>query len=147
MKKWRIYTNHELCSGCRACTIACAVAHKGVADQSRGAIQILRDAFSGYEFQAVCRQCDEPECVAACMATALSREPGTGRVLFDEERCIGCWMCVMVCPHQAIVRDEDAGKAIRCDQCYGRELPACVAACSTGAIQCVEMTEEEETGK
>lgn len=141
-KKWRIYTNHELCSGCRACSVACAIAHGRGADPSRGAIQILRDAFREYEFQAVCRLCDEPECVAACMAAALSREPGTGRILFDEDKCVGCWMCVMVCPHHAIVRDAKAGKAIRCDQCAGRELPACFAACSTGAIQCVEIEDK-----
>lgn len=147
MTKWRIYTNHDLCSGCRACSVACAIAHKGTADPSRGAIRILRDGFSGYEFQTVCRLCDDTPCVSACMAAALSREPGTGRILFDEDRCVGCWMCVMVCPHRAIGRDEDAGKAIRCDQCDGREIPACVAACSTGAIQFVEIGVEVETEK
>lgn len=137
----RIFSNRELCSGCRACSVACAIAHTGTADMSRGAIQILRDGLAGYEFQAVCRQCEDPECVAACMAAALTREPGTGRVLFDRDRCVGCWMCLMVCPHQAIVRDEAAGKAIRCDQCEGREVPACVAACATGAL---EFTGEQE---
>jgi len=135
----QIYTNHLLCSGCRACTAACAIAHFGVAADSRGAIQILRDPVRGYEFQAVCRQCEDPECVAACMAAALSREPETGRVLFDRDRCVGCWMCVMVCPHHGILPDRKAGKAIICDQCVGRDVPACVAACSTGAIACVEV--------
>jgi len=134
----RIYTNKELCSGCRACSVACSIARRGIADTARGAIQIVRDAVAGFEVQAVCRQCEEPECVAACMAAALSREPGTGRVLFDEDRCVGCWMCVMVCPHRAIVRDEKAGKAIRCDQCEGRDVPACAAACATAAIQFTE---------
>lgn len=140
----RIYTNHTLCSGCRACTTACAVAHFGVADESRGAIQILRDPWLGYEFQAVCRLCDEPECVAACMAAALTRDPETGRILFDRDRCVGCWMCVSVCPHNAIVPDRKAGKAIICDQCEGRDVAACVAACSTGAVAFVEVEEEVE---
>jgi carbon-monoxide dehydrogenase iron sulfur subunit len=134
----RIYTNSELCSGCRACTVACAVAHFGAADDARGAIQIIRDPVSGYEVQAVCRLCEEPECVAACMGAALSKDPDTGRILFDRERCVGCWMCVMVCPHRAIVPDYKEGKAIRCDQCAERETPACVAACSTQAIACIE---------
>lgn len=135
MKK--IYTNHDLCSGCRACTVACAIAHTGEADPSRGAIQILRNAVEGYEFQAVCRQCEDPECVAACMAAALSVDPGDGGVLFDRDRCIGCWMCLMACPHHAIVRDEPNRKAIRCDRCEGRETPACVAACATFAVQAI----------
>ncbi len=140
----RIYTNHNLCSGCRACSVACAIAHFGIADDSRGAIQILRDPIEGFEFQAVCRLCEEPECVAACMAAALSRDPATGRILFDEDRCVGCWMCVMVCPHHAIVPDHKARKAIRCDQCEGRDTPACVAACSTNAIAFAEVEEEAE---
>jgi carbon-monoxide dehydrogenase iron sulfur subunit len=131
----RIYTNPDLCSGCRACSVACAIAHRGHADPSRGAIQILQSPFYGYEMPVVCRQCDAPECVAACMAAALSVDRATGRILFDGERCVGCWMCVMVCPHHAIVRDVKAGKAIRCDQCEGRSTPACANACATQAIQ------------
>jgi len=134
----RIYTNHLLCSGCRACSVACAVVHFGVADDSRGAIQIIRDPVAEFEYQAVCRICEDPECVAACMAVALTLDRETGRVIFDRDRCVGCAMCVMVCPHNAIVPDRREGKAILCDQCVGREGPACVAACSTGAIDFVE---------
>lgn len=138
----RIYTNHLLCTGCRACTMACAVAHFSAADETRGAIQILRDPMAGYEYQAVCRLCDEPECVAACMAAALTRDPETGNIVFDRDRCVGCWMCVSVCPHNAIVPDRRRGKAVHCDRCEGRDKPACVAACATGAIAFVEIEQE-----
>jgi carbon-monoxide dehydrogenase iron sulfur subunit len=77
------------------------------------------------------------------MAAAISVEFETGRVLFDRDRCVGCKMCVMVCPHQAITPDPTAGKAIICDQCEGRERPVCVAACSTGAIVYIETSELE----
>ena len=137
----RIYSNRKLCSGCKACSVACSIAHNGTADMSRGAIQILRDGFHGYEFQAVCRQCADADCVSACMAAALSREPGTGRVIFERDRCVGCWMCLMLCPHHAITRDEAAGKAIRCDQCEGRDIPACVTACATAALDYVDEPE------
>ncbi len=137
----RIYTNRALCSGCRSCSVACAVAHFGGADDSRGAIRILRDAVAGYEVQSVCRMCEDPECVAACMAAALSRDPETGGILFDRDRCVGCWMCVMVCPHRGTLPDPKAGKVIICDRCEGRDAAACVAACATGAVASVE-TEE-----
>ena len=143
----RIYTNHLLCSGCRACSVACSVVHFGIADDSRGAIQILRDPIAGFEYQTICRLCEDPECVAACMAVALTIEPETGRVLFGRDRCIGCRMCVMVCPHQAIVPDQRAGKAIICDQCVGRDVPACIDACATGAISFVEIEETTEIKK
>ncbi|MBU1024154.1 4Fe-4S binding protein [bacterium] len=134
----RIFTNHELCTGCRACTMACAISHFGIANESLGAIRILRNPFLEYEFQALCRICDEPECVAACMAVALTRDPETGQIKYIRERCVGCWMCVSVCPHQAVVQDEKAGKAILCDQCDGRDKPACVASCATKAIAFTE---------
>ena len=140
----RIYTNHELCSGCRACSVACNIVHRGTAGHARSAIRIVRDPRAGYEFQAVCRICADPACVAACMAAALSRDPESGRVLLDHDRCVGCWMCVMVCPHQGIHPDPRAHKAILCDQCTEREVPACVAACATGAIAFVNEDEEEE---
>jgi carbon-monoxide dehydrogenase iron sulfur subunit len=118
--------------------------HFGIADDALGAIQIIRDPVQRYEYQTVCRLCEDPECVAACMAAALSRDPETGRITVDRDRCIGCWMCVMVCPHGAIVPDERARKAIICDQCTGREQAACVIACSTGAVEAVE---EEPSGE
>jgi carbon-monoxide dehydrogenase iron sulfur subunit len=81
------------------------------------------------------------------MAVALTIDRDTGRVLFDRDRCVGCAMCVMVCPHQAIVPDQRAGKAIICDQCVKRDVPACVGACATGAIEFVETEEEVEIEK
>ena len=138
----RVYTNPALCSGCRACSVACALVHFGIADDALGAIQVVRDPLQRYEYQTVCRVCEDPECVAACMAAALARDPETGRIIVDRDRCIGCWMCVMVCPHGAVVASERLGKAIICDQCFEREQAACVAACSTGAIQ---MAEAEDT--
>ncbi len=137
----RIYTNHALCSGCRACSVACAIAHGGTAGHAGGAIQIVRDPRWGFEYQAVCRMCEDPECVAACMAAALSRDPETGRVVLDRERCVGCWMCMMVCPHRGIHPDGQAHKAILCDQCADRDVPACVKACATHAIAVVEEDE------
>ena len=142
----RIYTNHLLCSGCRACSVACAITKFGVAADALGAIRIQRDPFYGYEFQRICRLCEEPECVAACMAAALTKEPGTGRILLDRDRCVGCWMCVSACPHGAIMADRKQGKAIICDQCVGRDVPACVVACATGAIVHVEDEEGEASG-
>jgi len=42
-------------------------------------------------------------------------------------------MCMMVCPH-GIRPDPATDHVVRCDVCLGRETPACVAACPTGAL-------------
>lgn len=63
-----------------------------------------------------------------------------GIVLVDEQKCIACAMCAMVCPFDVITFYTMWTKlaAIKCDHCIERqsrgEIPACVEACKTGAL-------------
>jgi Fe-S-cluster-containing dehydrogenase component len=58
-------------------------------------------------------------------------------VLIDERLCVGCKYCMMACPYQARVFDEERGVADKCWLCLpwvlGGGLPACVEACIPGA--------------
>ena len=75
----------------------------------------------------------------------MHRDEETGAVLCDEDRCVGCWMCVMVCPFGAIQRNTVGNKAAsKCDLCYGEEIPACVANCPNEALTFVEVTPDGE---
>jgi NAD-dependent dihydropyrimidine dehydrogenase PreA subunit len=50
----------------------------------------------------------------------------------DEDRCVGCGMCLEVCPHEVL---ESAGKKVRArdmDACM--ECGACAINCPSGAI-------------
>jgi nitrite reductase (NADH) large subunit len=80
-----------------------------------------------------CNQCSEPLCVFACKSGALHRDPLSGQMHFDEDRCVACYMCLMVCP-SGVRPDPDRDRVVRCDVCEGRQTPACVAACPTGAL-------------
>ena len=130
----RIFAKPDLCTGCRLCGVACSTANKGVANYRKGAILVRQDLFERYEFQSLCRHCDPAPCVDACMTGCLTREPETGNVLHDDERCVGCRMCAMVCPFDAIGRDEERDVAVKCTLCPDREQPACVEVCPTGAL-------------
>jgi carbon-monoxide dehydrogenase iron sulfur subunit len=55
-------------------------------------------------------------------------------VVTDEDKCIGCWTCVMVCPYGVIGRHLETRTAYRCDRCPDLDEPACVSACPTGAL-------------
>jgi Fe-S-cluster-containing dehydrogenase component len=59
-------------------------------------------------------------------------------VLFDEQRCIGCKMCVQACPFGVITMRPDKKGVLKCDLCVERlargEEPACVGACPTRAL-------------
>ena len=59
----------------------------------------------------------------------------------DVDRCIGCFMCNMVCPHAAIVPTVSMKKALKCTLACGEGgLPACVISCDRGALVLEEDT-------
>jgi len=130
----QIYANPALCAGCRICANACALANRGVANPRLGAIRIRQNLVERYEFQEICRHCEEPPCLDACMTGCLSKDALTGLVVQDRSRCVGCWMCLMVCPYGAVQRDAVNHVAIKCNRCPDRQTPACVEACPTGAL-------------
>ena len=127
----------EKCSGCRQCSIACSLKHFGECNPKAGAISIVRDDFDRFEMQFVCMHCDEPQCAAACMTKAMYKDED-GIVKRDEDKCIGCRMCVVACTYAAVNSLND--KIIKCDLCDGD--PLCVKYCSTKAIVYEEETKE-----
>ena len=77
-------------------------------------------------------------CLKYCHQNAYSIVDGV--VVRDEDRCIGCRMCVVLCPYNAITSFD--GEIIKCDLCGGD--PVCVRYCSTGAIEFLDETAELE---
>jgi len=79
----------------------------------------------------VCRfdDCEGQPCITACPVAAISKQDGIVRI--NREACIGCGLCVQVCPEQAIWMDGE-NNAYKCDFCGGD--PACVKECVTGAL-------------
>ena len=132
--------NRERCLACRACELACSVAH---ASSGRLETAILEElppkrrvliAAGRNGIEALrCEQCLEPLCAFACKSGALHRDARDGRVVFDERRCLACFMCLMVCPF-GVRPDPARDRVVRCDVCADRDVPACVAACPTGAL-------------
>ncbi len=136
-----LYYDVKKCLGCKSCEVACAVAHSLAKDLLKAIREEVlslprKKVFSSKDknFPISCRQCKEPKCVDACMAAALVYDKEKGLVQHDETRCVGCWMCVMVCPYGAIRPNLKTRIPLRCDKCQDKDTPACVAACPTGAI-------------
>ncbi|MBE0428883.1 MAG: 4Fe-4S binding protein [Thermoleophilia bacterium] len=124
----------DLCDGCGDCVTACerAVAgNEGEPDSGGARIRIVnrQDAF----LPVLCHNCEEAPCVAACM-TGCRRRGCSGFIETDYARCMGCGMCIMVCPFGAIAPVGDDHKARKCDGCTGMDTPACVIACRPGAL-------------
>ena len=50
----------------------------------------------------------------------------------NEEACVGCGMCVNVCPHSVLAMDEKKASIVQRDACM--ECGACAKDCPTDAL-------------
>lgn len=132
MKK-NLCIDFNKCTGCRICEIACSLYRKGVCSPIKSAIHIVKWEKEGVDVPIVCQHCETPLCEAVCPSNAIFRDSMTGVVLVNEERCIGCRMCIATCPFGAASLDPDNHKMIKCNLCEG--TPACVKYCEPKAIQ------------
>jgi carbon-monoxide dehydrogenase iron sulfur subunit len=143
----RIYIKEEVCIGCHLCGVYCQVEHS----QSKDLIKAFKrespqplarlsfEVKDCVSFSLQCRQCAEPPCVYACLTGALKRDPDSGIVTLDEEKCIGCWTCLLACPFGAIMQDTERGRIAKCDFCPEHPVPVCVANCPNEALVYVEV--------
>ena len=141
----RIMIDYSKCDGCKNCVTACMQAHRetpgtvydldltDIHNESRN--HIVCDG-KGVYYPIFCRHCDSPECLMSCMSGALSKDPATGLVLYDESRCGSCFMCVMNCPYGVLKPDTATHqKVIKCDFCTHLDgEPSCVKSCPKKAI-------------
>jgi carbon-monoxide dehydrogenase iron sulfur subunit len=149
----RIYIREEYCMGCRLCEVHCLVQHSKSKDiikvykgkEPKPVPGIIVEEKGYLSFALQCRHCEEAPCLEACPTGAMYRDKETGAVLCDEEKCIGCWMCIMVCPFGVVSRWQetaDGGRTkivSKCDLCIGEETPVCVKNCPNEAITCEEI--------
>jgi len=143
VKMKKIIIREEYCMGCRLCEIQCVVQHsktknilkvyKGKDIKPLPKIRVEQEGYISFALQ--CRHCQDAPCIEACITGAMYRDKKTGAVLCNEEKCVGCWMCIMVCPSGVIQRNIEGKKvASKCDLCTGEEIPACVKNCPNEAI-------------
>lgn len=143
----RLQTREEVCMNCRLCQVFCLVAHSRSKDVikaykkevPRPVARLQVEQKGPFSLAVPCRHCDEPLCVYSCLTGALQKDPETGVVSLDRERCVGCWTCLLVCPYGAITQDTAQGVVAKCDLCPGQATPACVANCPNEALFLAEV--------
>ena len=141
----RVFIDADKCDGCKNCSVACMQAHRAEpgsiydldltdpANESRN--YILADDKMKY-IPLFCRHCDEPECVISCVSGAMTNDRETGVVLYDEEQCAACFICVMNCPYGVLKPDRATrSTVVKCDSCADDpDGQNCVRACPVKAL-------------
>jgi anaerobic carbon-monoxide dehydrogenase iron sulfur subunit len=128
----RLVVKKDLCSGCRACQVACVARHDGGFGVATARIHVTKVERLGIDHPQVCRLCRRPPCVGACPTHALYRDERLGAVLLRPDDCIGCSCCAEACPFGMSRLHPGTGLALICDLCGGD--PVCVGRCATRAI-------------
>ena len=147
----RLKIDADKCNGCLNCNIACMQAHRADAEGSiydlnlldpsnESRNTILLDAHGRY-IPLFCRHCDSPDCAAACMSGALTKDPVSGHVLYDVNRCAKCFMCVLNCRYGVLKQDRVSGSfVVKCDFCADAgSNPNCAKACANKALYVEEV--------
>ncbi len=139
----------ERCTGCKSCEAACKQTNALGPHSYRNRVMwfdeqevpISGNSLPRLDFVTVtCQQCERPACLRACPVhpKAISKDPTTGVVSINENRCTGCGECALSCPYGAIGYNAEKHHAVKCDLCAerrSRELgPACAYVCPTRAI-------------
>lgn len=130
------------CTGCEACRVACAIENRLPLAMAWRQVHHANPAHlpwaPAFHLSMACNHCDRPACLEGCPAAAYTRDAGTGAVLLDEARCIGCRYCSWMCPYDAPRFDQAKGVTAKCTFCHSRLLagqtPACSSTCPTGAL-------------
>ena len=135
--------NLDRCTGCDSCIVACKLENslplgsffnKVIAVGPTGTCPDVEK----YWLPSQCQQCENPQCVSVCPTGASYRDPQTGYVLINKDKCIGCQYCLYGCPYGVRSMDEEHGVAQKCTLCSqitadGSDVPVCVHNCNCGA--------------
>jgi Fe-S-cluster-containing dehydrogenase component len=138
----RLFVDLDVCASgeCESCDLECSyfyhVDNNGIASVAELATYAL-----------VCRNCEEPHCVAACPKDALEQQEEKGKMLVRHNmRCVSCRSCSHACPYGTIYPEHVPQLAHICDFCLDRRdaenEPACIRSCPHGALALRRADEE-----
>jgi len=104
MTKWGMVIDLDKCTGCQACTTACAMENNTLPGENWQ--DVLFYSEGTYPTAKLtwlprpCMQCENPSCVAVCPTRATYKDMNAGGIVFvDWNKCIGCKYCMIACPY------------------------------------------------
>jgi molybdopterin-containing oxidoreductase family iron-sulfur binding subunit len=177
VRRWTMIIDLRYCDGCQSvdkppqCTTACIEGH--FAPEPMEWIQVFEGDLPGggtQFFPTPCQQCQNPPCTNVCPVGATFATP-EGTILIDQNRCIGCRICMAACPYdrrffnwgdppvppEAMLADYHVehqtparrGTVMKCDFCPDMArtgtLPYCAQACPHKAIYYGDLEQDVAT--
>ena len=112
-KKLVMLVDTKRCIGCNSCAVACKIENnlpKNIwwnrimtvggdnLDSPEGEYPNLKM----HNITVACQHCENPACVTVCPVGATYKDPETGVVRQDYDKCIGCRMCMAACPYTGV---------------------------------------------
>ena len=111
-------------------------------------------AATGFSFLKYhCLHCIEPACVSVCPVAALQKQPDTGIVTYNKNKCFGCRYCQLACPFGIPMYEfeKTSPSVVKCQLCNHRYAQggysACCEFCPTGASIFGKVTDLREEAK
>lgn len=101
------------CVGCNACTVACKMNNNlpnnilwtRALTQGGDEVDTPAGTFPNVSqryYTVSCQHCENPACTKVCPVGATYKDPETGIVRQDYDKCIGCRMCMAACPYTGV---------------------------------------------
>jgi Fe-S-cluster-containing hydrogenase component 2 len=136
----------DKCTACRLCELACSFEHEGVFNPQRSRIRVEIFQEDAFYLPMACYHCDDYPCGQVCPTEAITQDDN-GWVCVNDDKCIGCKMCMLACPFGVMGFSAEIGVAQNCDLCHG--APKCVQFCTHGALEFrdVEAERDHRRGK
>lgn len=101
------------CIGCNTCAVSCKIGNNlpsgiwwnRVLTDGGDQVDTPRGKYPNLVMRHIpvsCQHCENPACVKVCPVGATYKDPETGVVRQDYDKCIGCRMCMGACPYTGV---------------------------------------------
>jgi len=117
----------EKCTNCGTCEAVCP----------NSAVNVIHFEEVEISVPVMCMQCEDAACMAVCPVGAIIRDE-YGAVVTDQQKCIGCKMCISACSLGNISYSTVERRIEKCNLCGGE--PKCVKYCPQRAIEYLDAT-------
>ena len=113
MTRYGFAIDLKRCVACGTCLLACKIENN--VPENIQWNRVLTDGGPEHEtpagtfpnltmdnYTVACQHCENPACTKVCPVGATYKDPETGIVRQDADKCIGCRMCMAACPYSGV---------------------------------------------